>query len=268
MFYMNRHIFSFLLVAGLTVVSACSVKEDRRPCPGYLRVTVPGDERIVTEVGMIGWNDREIFRHSHDLSADGRQWVKTVRKEKFVFGAWCGNRSMNDAGHCLIVPEGKQCDSLYAYYAPVELDENVTEADLEVVMKKQFATVRVDLNESEASLLGLVFTATSNTCGFDLDGFEPVEGAFRYEFVSVPGQRVVAFRVPRQGDDSLALVVKTNSGLPVTTIRLGELIKQTGFSWRTGELQDVFVTIDFQYSVVELRVEGWETGVVTDFIES
>lgn len=252
------------LATFLAGVASCSVKEDRVPCPGYLYVTVPEDARVVGPVGMVGWNDKVLFRHEHDLERDGRSWVKTLKKGSLIFGAYSGNRTMVDDGHYMTIPLGSQCDSVYAYYTPVELEE---QAFVELSMKKQFATVRVDLNQSEGSMRALTFTVAGNTCGFDLNGFYPVSGAYSYEFRTAVKERTASFRVPRQADDSLELQVMTPVGLPLNTIAVGRYIGILGYDWTAEELADIEINIDFQYAIVEIRVEGWEDGITVSLIE-
>ena len=261
-----RHLVTTILMLGAVALLAgsCSVKENRVPCPAYLVVNVVEDERIASPVGMVGWVSDELFRHSLDLETDGRTWTTALKKGSFHFGAYSGVRSASDDGHRLVIPAGHQCDSLYAFYTPVELEEESTVVDVE--MRKQFATVIVDLNQSATSMSRMKFLVTGNSCGFDLNGFKPVEGEFRYE-PSVPsGSRTVSFRVPRQGDNSLRMELTLPDGLELNPLRLGEIIDAMGYSWKTDELQDIFVSLDFQYGIITITVEGWEEGVTIPMI--
>lgn len=266
----NRLLIYSLALAALL---SCSVKEKRDVCPGYLTVNIIDDGRINTKVGMVGWNDSQLFRHEHDTKTEGLRWVKTVMKQDFTFGAWCGHRTAVDKGHCIEIPYGDQCDSLYAFYAPVSLGETYS---VDVKLKKQFVTVRLDLNQSAASMRALTFRVVGNTNGFDLYGFTPTEGTYFYEFntsvmktkaSSDVVERTASFRVPRQIDDSLDLEVISPIGAPLNTIHIGQIVKQMGYDWNRDELDDIFISIDFQYAIVEITVEGWEDGIILNWIE-
>ena len=259
--------FALCLYAG----GGCSVKQDRSVCPGYLRVNVPEDTRIVTPVGMVGWDGGELFRHLHDTETEGRTWLKTVRRGDFSFLAYTGVRTAKDEGHTLVIPLGEQCDSLYGFHTPVSLDENAT---VDVSFKKQFSTVRVDLMQHPVGMAALQLTASAGTCGFDLIDFSPVSGAYSYSFQTNGVERVATFRVPRQIDNSLILSIKAPDGTPLTEIDLGEKIAYMGYSWLLEELQDIYVVVDFQYAIIEISfgdditdVEKWENGAVFSLIQ-
>ena len=76
----------------------------------------------------------------------------------------------------------------------------------------------------------------------------------------------MSFRVPRQGDDSFRLELTLPDGLELNPLRLGEIIDAMGYSWKTDELQDIFVSLDFQYGIITVTVEGWEEGVTIPMI--
>lgn len=262
---MNKCLYISFAVAFSLAAASCSVKEDRSVCPGYLHVNVPEDSRIETPVGMVGWNgSEELFRHSQDVYTDGYTWVKPLHKEDFMFLSYTGVRNSIDYENKIIIPVGFQSDSLYAYHEAVSLDEQYF---VDVSFKKQFATVRVDMLQSPEGLAALNLTATAGTCGFDVVDYAPIEGPFMYKFNTDGVNRIASFRVPRQKDDSLKLSIDAPDGSRhLCDIDLGKKILDQGYSWETEELQDIFITFDFQYGVYTIAIADWETGEFGDGI--
>lgn len=245
---------------------SCSIKESRSECPGYLTVNVPDDSRVITPVGMVAWDgEKELFRHSHDTAVDGFSWLKTLKRGDFTFLAYTGVVNSIDYENRIIIPVGQQCDSLYAYHEAVSLEEEYT---VDVSLKKQFATVHLDLLQHHVGLAALTLQITSNTSGFDIVDFSPIEGPYLYSFQTDGTERIASFRVPRQMDDSMLFTVIAPDGRPLTEIALGEKIAQQMYDWTTEELQDVFVTVDFQYGVYTISIGDWEDGVTYMLIQN
>lgn len=260
----KRHIV-FALLATLLIPVSCTVKEDRVPCPAYLNVSFLDRENILGKVGLLGWDQSEMFRESIDVADYDPYWVKAVHKEVFWFAAWEGNRDALVAGRYVTIAPGNQCDSLYAYFQVVDATvDEMTYA--EVAFKKQFATVRVDILKSAAEMRSYDFFVRGNTNGFDMLTFEPVPGAFSFVPSPAAGARVIEFRLPRQSDNSVALTI-WREGLPIGDFPLGEYIARTGYRWDTEELQDIYVVIDLVVGQITINVEGWEEGAVFTYVE-
>ena len=110
------------------------------------------------------------------------------------------------------------------------------------------------------------FQVEGNSCGFDLLDFSPVAGKFRCEPRPLEGESIVTFRVPRQGDNSLAVTIHPE-GSTTNRFPLGEYIDRLGYSWKTEELQDIYVAIDLARGLVDVRVADWEEGTTFPLIE-
>ena len=251
------------LVAVLLLPCACSVKEDRVPCPCYLEVILPQD-RAGNEVGISIWQEAEVCRTSVDPADFPDGWIKPVKKGLVTIASWRGVRRSTAAGHYLTIPFGEQCDSLYAFYEVVNATGE--SARSEVVFRKQFATVHLDIRKDATAMHRFSFLVEGGTCGFDLHTFAPVAGAFRWEGTATEGERIFRFRVPRQSDNSLSLGIR-HDGAPAGTFPLGEYIDRLGYDWGAEELQDVYVTIDLVLGLVTVSVSGWENGAVFHLIE-
>lgn len=251
-------------IAAVLLPLSCTVKEDRVPCPCFLNVSFDDRENVISDVGLLGWDDAERFRESIDVADYDPYWVKAVHKGVFWLAAYEGVDRALASGRYVTIAPGSQCDSLYAYFTEVDAQGEMAYA--EVSFKKQFATVRVDILKSASEMRSYDFFVRGNTDGFDLLTFEPVPGVFSYEPKPGAGQRVIEFRVPRQSDDSMALAI-WREGLPLGDFPLGDYIRRTGYRWDTEELQDIYVVIDLVIGQITVTVEGWEEGAVFTFIE-
>lgn len=263
--FIHSLILAGAALASVAAASSCSVKEDRVPCPCYLNVSFAEREKLVgDDVSLAGWNGAEIFRGLIDVADYDPYWVKAVEKGMIDFASWKGIDKVTRNDKSLIIAEGQQCDSLYAYFDHVDATGEM--AYTEVSFHKQFCTVILDIRKSAAELSRYSFLIEGNTCGFDLMGYGAVEGAFRYEARAVSGENVTMFRVPRQNDNSLKVTVYLD-GTRVTSFPLGEFIARLGYDWTAIDLQDVYVAVDLVAGLVTIKVEGWEQGMDFDIRE-
>ena len=253
-----------LLAAG----TACSVKEDRGPCPCYLQVSF-ADPDAVGEAELLGWRDDRLFRERVRIEEARPAWTKPVPKGMLTVSACTGIREAFAEGRQMRIPPGSEADSLYAWFGEVDATGDLAYA--EVSFRKQFATVFLDIRKSADVVRSCRFLVEGNSCGFDLLDFSPVEGKFRCEPVPSVGAgtgdgSIVTFRVPRQGDTGLAVTIHPEGSVPAR-FPLGEYIDRLGYSWKTEELQDIYVSIDLARGLVDVRVADWEEGTVFPLIE-
>lgn len=247
----------------LCASAACSVKEDRGPCPCYLKVTF-ADPDASGPVQLAGWDTETVFREKVRIEDCRPAWIRPVRKGTFVLSACKGAGNAVPDGREVRIPVNCEADSLYAFSREVDATGDV--ATVEVTLKKQFATVFLDLRKTPETMQGFRFQVDGNTCGFNLLDFSPVRGPFRCDPRPAEGGSVVTFRVPRQTDDSLEITVRP-ADAPPARFPLGEYISRSGYSWKTEELQDIYIVIDLARGRLDLRVEDWEEGIEFPLIE-
>ena len=123
-----------LLVAG----TACSVKEDRGPCPCYLQVSF-ADPDAAGEAELLGWRDDRLFRDRVRIEDARPAWTKPVPKGMLTVSACTGYREAFAEGRHLRIPPGSEADSLYAWSGEVDATGDLAYAS--VTFRKQFATV-------------------------------------------------------------------------------------------------------------------------------
>ena len=260
---MTRFIQCILAAGAALLVSACTIKENREPCPCTLRVSFADRDRIPSRVGLVGFEDSQVFSEHVNVADHDPWWVKAVPKGMLSLAAFQGSPNLT-VGHLALIRPGNQADSLYACHR--EVDATGETAYAEVAFGKQFATVFVDLKKTAEQLRDFQFRVESGTCGTDLLTFKPVSGDFRFDPVPAPGERVVTFRLPRQGDDRLtfSLRFREESG---RSFPLGAYIARMGYNWDADELQDIYIVIDLVLETLSISVSDWEEGAVFHLIE-
>ena len=226
-------------ILGLVALVSCSVKEDRGDCPCYLTVDA---ERNVSVDGWFGTKslfnvnggfvDRQVPRGVVDIVAShGR----------------------------LSVPEGQQMDSLFAKRIPVDTDGESAYA--RVTLCKNFATIELDFKDEDDGRTHYDLLATGTISGADARSLNPVEGPFSFIPEPKTDGRGYAFRVPRQKDETLKLLLSKDGNI-VETIDLGYLVAKTGFDWKAESLGDIAILCDLPAHTFTITVKEWE-GPVT-----
>lgn len=247
----------------LAANTACTIKEDRGPCPCFLQVSFT-DPDATGEAELLGWDDDRLFRDRIRIEEARPVWTKPVRKGMLVLSACTGMDKSFPEGHQMRIPPGSQADSLYAWFEEVDATGDLAYA--RVSFRKQFATVFLDIRKPADVVRSCRFDVTGNSCGFDLLDFSPVTGAFRFSAEPGAGEEIVTFRVPRQGDSGLTVTI-CPEGAPSASFPLGEYIDRLGYSWKTEELQDIYVAVDLVRGLVDVRVADWEEGTVFPLVE-
>ena len=272
-----NHVIMSVLAFSLV---GCSIKESREECPSYLSVIMKANENVSGSAKLLGWTSEEVFNGEVEIKPEDCTWVRAVHKDLITLSALAGNHSDIITGHHLEIPYGHQADSLFAFHQVVDCTGE--EAFAEVVFRKQFCTIHLDINQSASALKRFRFEVDGNVSGFDLLDFSVSEGPFHFEPSVTPGERVVDFRIPRQKDASMTVKVfclppqKSASGPSLTAAEdyidmgvfaLGEYIERTGYDWAAEALQDIYVRIDFVGLTVTVSVAGWEDGVTYTLVE-
>jgi hypothetical protein len=230
---MRRRILMGIL--GLVALVSCSVKEDRGDCPCYLTVDA---ERTVNVDGWFG--TRSLF------NVNGGFVDRQVPRGIVDIVASHGRFS---------VPEGQQMDSLFARRIPVDTDGESAYA--RVTLCKNFATIELDFKDEDDGRTDYDLLATGTISGVDARSLNPEEGSF--SFVPEPNTdgRGYAFRVPRQKDETLKVLL-SKDGNTVETIDLGHLIAKTGFDWKAESLGDIAILCDLPAHTFTITVKDWE----------
>ena len=226
-------------ILGLVALVSCSVKEDRGDCPCYLTVDA---ERTVSVDGWFG--TRSLF------NVNGGFVDRQVPRGIVDIVASHGRFS---------IPEGQQMDSLFARRIPVDTDGESAYA--RVTLCKNFATIELDFKDEDDGRTDYDLLATGTISGVDVRSLNPVEGSF--SFVPEPNTdgRGYAFRVPRQKDETLKLLLSKDGNI-VETIDLGYLVAKTGFDWKAESLGDIAILCDLPAHTFTITVKDWDGPVI------
>lgn len=254
---MERHTILIICTLAAALFTGCSVKEDRTGCPCWLDIDVSLCSRRSGEVSLKGWNTQKpVFGEKLHVEDWPDCWEVTVPRGTVHYTALSGVDACVLSGQTVVIPEGMQCDSLWAYHATVNCEGE--QARDRVVPHKQFCTVTMEFTRDIGGRPGAV--VTGHSAGMSLESLTPVEGPFRHSPAD-DGQGHFIFRLPRQADSVLDVEI-TRDGKHYETFPLGTIISRTGYDWTAQDLDDIYVGVDLIESTVTIRLEKWEEGTV------
>jgi len=265
-----------LVLPTLLAFGACSVLEDRDPCPCRLSLVWvrSGVLSALPEKTLVlslrNTEEELISRESLPLSAftDAGVFALTVPKEErlSVCGI-CGlSRSQSPQDWDIRIPEGRPADSLWLF--SLQTDSRCESLTLPVRIRKEYAGLEISFAEAlenpEAEF-PYFLRLIGESCGLDLTTGDPIPGTFDCRMTEVsPG--VFRSTLPRQRPSD-ALVVelwskesgKAEADGPANRISLDELIADTrAFSWLDEDLKDLRIRIDYAQAALQITVLSWE----------
>ena len=235
---------------------SCTVKEDRRVCPCILEVSFSDKDTVEDLVTLVGWSEKELFDVSIRTDDYPDNYTHNTPRSMVHFGAAKGVVNSIKVGHLLVIAEGYECDSLYAYSDYIDCTGET--AHTVVKFHKQFSTVHIGIANSDYEPGDYFFEVKSSSCGIDLLTCEAVAGSFS----CAPGlykEKEYCYNICRQADDSMTLTVTHYSGDKVV-FPLGSFISSIGYDWEAEDLQDIYVTLDISRGRVGVGVAGWESA--------
>lgn len=255
-----RLIVPALLCAAM---ASCTVKEDRGPCPCILDIYLENSGDFSDRLAVSGWGSRSerlfLDRIAPEQFPDA--YSKKVGKGFMHVSAYCGNDAMSLKGDKLIIPEGKPCDPVWAYRGGT-VNATGESAEDHIILHKQHALIHVKVGVAGIMDTDVVIRAKGNSNGFDISTLEPSHGDFHC-FASLDSDMNYLVCVPRQHDDSLELEVFID-GVLSRTVRAGELIANSGYSWDREDLDDIYLSLNlFNPGQASLGISDWDTEAQT-----
>lgn len=254
-----RFILAALLAAAL---SSCSVKEDRGPCPCVLDIFLEDSGSLAERLAVSAWNGSgRLFLDRIDTEKYPGAYQKKVPKGYISVCAYGGASAMSLKGDRLIIPDGQQCDRIWAFRGGT-VDATGESAEEHITLHKQYAVIHVRLDSLTRQSGDARMRAVGTADGFDIATLEPSHGAFHC-FAGLDADLNHEFSVPRQHDDSLELEVYLD-GILTRTVKIGELIANAGYSWTREDLDDIYISLGlFTSRTAAVSVNGWDTEVFT-----
>lgn len=238
---------------ALALACSCTVKEDRSECPCYLEVGFLGREDITDPVGIVGWEQKELFSPTFNTADYPDTYTQAVRKAVIGFGAYEGLTGGRKSGRFITTPVGRECDPLWSYNETIDCTGD--RAFVNVAFHKQYATVYLNIGRTSAEMSHYSFLVEGNYNALDILSYDPVPGEYSFRPTTI-NTNVVQFRVPRQGDDGLTLTVIYDDQ-ETSTFPLGAYIAALGYDWTEEDLRDIFITMDIVNGRITVGVEAW-----------
>ena len=274
---MNRILF-VMWMAGILLLSSCSVKEDRSGCPCWMTVDLSkvakSRQHIAESVVLrLRGNSDEVdysYQVTEAVKPDvGALEYEVPRGSVGVSAVALGNEIPGQAGYDGIVgydgdeiriPVGEQMDSLYGFFRMFYTRCESVLCDVE--LHKEFCTVSFTLGD-DGYVSPYDLEVWGNVAGVSAWDLMPLEGDFRFAPSLEDG--VYRVRVPRQVDNSSELVMLEDSEI-VDRLPLGEYIARSGYDWAAEDLADVHIALDMEKQQVMITVSGWDGVVVMDIV--
>lgn len=228
-------------------------------CPCHLDIYTEDSHLYAEKLAVSGWaTDRErIFLDKIAPRDYPGVYDKKVGKSFLSVCAFGGHQKMSLKGDCLTIPEGSQCEHIWAYRSDL-IDATGERADVHIWLHKQYADlfVRMDNLTLEAGDINLRVTGNSN--GMDIYSLDARNGAFHC-FATMDKEMNHTVCLPRQYDDSLVMEIYVN-GVLEKTVALGELIAAAGYSWRKEDLDDIYISLSlYGQGSVTISINSWDT---------
>lgn len=252
-----------IAAAFLLALTACSVKEDRQECPCWLDVDVTGCGKITRNVTVSAWNPSQVFSEGIDVKDYPEYYERTVPKGYVNVSVVAGRRNQEMEGESLVIPDGAECDSLWAHRSLVDCSGEF--AFDTAVLHKQFATVFLKIdNLEDGDSYPYELILRSRYDGLRLTDCSPHPGEWSLPLRMLP-DGTFSFRVPRQGDGSLTIDILLD-GAKIDSYPIGEHILKAGYSWLSEDLEDIWIGMDYGRSEIHITIESWEEGVSYDAV--
>ncbi len=265
---MRKSLTGFLTL----ILCSCTILEDRTPCPCRLTMDY---SRVLKydfihrmadgeyDVTLSGGNFR--FGETIPVNLMDTMRQESVPKESIRISGVLSRKGKES----LIVAEGNQADSLYAFSTVIE----ATGEKAYVLMEahKQFTTVHIKESGVENAEIGpqerlkqVKMVVKGNFIGIDRHTLEPVQGKFE---CIVPKASIIgeySVRIPRQGDASIMIELildVPNNETPAyqgkLTLPLGRYMEESGYDFGAENLADIYIGIDIITRKAFIRIENW-----------
>lgn len=239
------------MLAGVTVLLSCSIKEDRCLCPSVLTVSISNMPEGVSpaKVAAISIDSLQV-----EEIAESKAEFRVNGGYVNLFSAVGGE--IDESGQAVLIPLGKDCPPVYCAGRKVLVKgEN---AGTELVLRKEYCELRLKI-----SGYGRVFSDSmpgvclvGNVSGIGTEGV--IAGDFNC-LARFSSAGVCNVRIPRQKDGSLTLYMTTSVETDIVKrFALGELIIAAGYDWRAENLEDLDVEIDFALLSLTFHTNDWK----------
>ena len=259
----NTNLKAISLLAALISAAACSIKEDRSPCPCWLDIDITSCSGHTEEVTVAGWSQDNLFCEKVAVADYPDAYEATVSRGMVTSTAFCGLDNSTLEGSRIIIPEGSQSDPIRAH--SVLVDCTGESARDRVELYRQYATVHLSMKGGDDSSGQYDARVIGDICGIDIVDLSPVAGSFTH-LPEKDSDGTWIFRLPRQNEDTRIRAELIRDGVVVDELPLHEWIRQTGYSWLERDLKDIYIGVDYGQGKIAITIQGWAEGETLDII--
>lgn len=238
----------------IQLLSSCTIKEDRSPCPCLLMLDFNGtDTSAVKMAEVLVMDDGTVLSEDVvDISDVGKLHVVSVPRRPLHLKVRSGVDG-TDADGILRIPLGQDCPKVYMYDSDI-LPEG-ERCDVRVRMCRNHCRLKIRIEGEDEFAFGL--RLEGNVAGYDADGLPmPGEFSFRIPYDGLDNEFMAV--LPRQTDASLMLHIDDGED-NVKAFALGRYIVSGGYDWTASDLEDISVSIDFAQTELSVTVGDWES---------
>ena len=250
----RNYLMGLHLLGGPLLETACSVREDRIPCPCQLCLDFVGPDiddgtfagLMVTAMKGFVWKD------TVDVVKVRNGYTVSVPRTLLHIRSWIGADSCaSESG--IVIPYGQDCPKVYMHDSDVKTTgEYIRET---VTLRKNHCVLTLT-TKGEGKLPSHI-RLKGNVAGYDAEG-QPLNGNFCCLLKEEGLENGYKAVLPRQTDASLMLEVDDGKGNS-KAFALGQYIVSSGYDWTSPDLDDVSVTLDYAMTEIRLVVGGWES---------
>jgi len=265
----------------LLLQGACTVREDRGPCPCYVDVDYRQVLSPTHAYDPAGRVEVAFFDAATDVGTDCR-WTDvhglddcpeeeevavdkgTVRVVAVVHDHPL--RHYLSDGTKITYAAGNEMDPLYVHTEQLDCTEEWTRCILQP--HKQFSTLTFTDEQDGALCRQYHLLVRGTTCGLDAADLSAVEGPYLYTVQDTDAEGAIQVRIPRQLRDDLLLEFweKREQRL-LFTCPVGLYLFAAGYDPRAKDLPDYSLRIDFRQAQVYLRVADWTEEIIYSLYE-
>ncbi len=251
---MNNVAHILFTVILFTVISSCSVKEDRTPCPTYITMDATAFLKYTDTVYVHMLSETQSIRDTLDLEAGQMSAEWAAQKGKIITYAFSNIKRSVEKNGIVTIPVGEQADPLRAFSRRFEsYDELVS---VEAQAPRQSALIHLRFNNVDEPVYPYDLVVVGDVCGIDLKSLTPYGGEFRYS-LPLDKDNCCEFYLPRQFSDSKPVIELSYLGEHIDTLPLYSWLRSAEYDWDSDDLPDVYIDIEQGQLHVDIRVEDW-----------
>ena len=245
----------------MVMVSACSVKEDRRECPCTLMLDFSElDGEFLKSVNVLAVSaDGVVLNDSVSAESFSEMYVRKIPHGLIQVNIWSGDKRGMYGDNIVHIPYGLECPPVYLKSFMAD-----TRGELyskKVLLNKSYCGLTVMMSDGTYVPYSLTFKGEID--GYDISG-QPSSGEF--SCVAYPAENGDSKALlPRQVDNSLMMEV--DDGVPhLKRFAIGEYLDKAGYDWTSPSLEDVTVVLDYSLSSVTIQIAGWDKSDVYNIV--